>query len=180
MIRLENLIEKVFLAHGQNHPELEQVSEVFAWLSSELKPHMFKEEHMLFPYIIVLEVSMSDDQPEPDIPLFGTVQNPIRMMMSEHDRAGELLRELRNLTSNYTAPADGCISYRALYQALEAFEKDLHQHIHLENNVLFPRAAQLEESRRSSERQVSGLSSAERFKSVAGKESVDLTLPMRP
>jgi regulator of cell morphogenesis and NO signaling len=71
---------------------------------------------------------------------FGSINNPVRMMMMEHDAAGEILRELRQLTSDYTPPPDGCISYKTLYQALEAFEKDLHQHIHLENNILFPRA----------------------------------------
>jgi len=75
---------------------------------------------------------------------FGTVNNPVRMMMREHDTAGEILRELRALTTDYTVPADACISYQTLYQALENFEKDLHQHIHLENNVLFPKALELE------------------------------------
>ena len=79
---------------------------------------------------------------------FGTVNNPIRRMMLEHDAVGEMLRDLRNITSNYTAPSDGCISYRTLYEAFEAFEKDLHQHIHLENNILFPRAVELEANRR--------------------------------
>jgi len=78
------------------------------------------------------------------LPPFGTVQNPVRMMMFEHDTAGGLLRELREATSNYTTPEDACISYRTLYQALAAFEQDLHQHIHLENNILFPRAVEME------------------------------------
>jgi regulator of cell morphogenesis and NO signaling len=75
---------------------------------------------------------------------FGTVNNPIRMMMMEHDTAGEILREMRALTSDYKVPPDACISYQTLYQALENFEKDLHQHIHLENNILFPKALELE------------------------------------
>jgi len=77
-------------------------------------------------------------------PPFGTVANPVRMMMLEHDSAGELLKQMRRLTSDYSAPSDACISYQTLYQALDAFEKDLHQHIHLENNILFPRAVEME------------------------------------
>ena len=106
---------------------------------------MFKEEQILFPYIVEMEKSALQNRPAPVAP-FGTVNNPIRMMMMEHDTAGGLLRELRALSSNYTVPPDGCISYQTLYSALEAFEKDLHQHIHLENNILFPRAVEIEES----------------------------------
>jgi regulator of cell morphogenesis and NO signaling len=76
------------------------------------------------------------------------VGNPVRMMMSEHDTAGERLRELRAATTDYAAPADACMSYRALYAALEGFELDLHQHIHLENNVLFPHAVEMESMER--------------------------------
>jgi len=96
---------------------------------------MFKEEQILFPYT----VAMAENRKIPFAP-FGTVNNPIRMMMMEHDTAGNILRELRALTSDYKVPADACISYKTLYQALENFEKDLHQHIHLENNILFPKA----------------------------------------
>jgi regulator of cell morphogenesis and NO signaling len=104
---------------------------------------MFKEEQILFPYIIELERSALQNGPAPFAP-FGTVSNPIRMMMIEHETVGDLLRELRAQTSNYTLPADGCISYQTLYQALESFEQDLHQHIHLENNILFPKVAEME------------------------------------
>ena len=104
---------------------------------------MFKEEQILFPYIVELEQSILQQRPGPFAP-FGNVNNPIRMMMMEHDAAGEILRELRITTSDYTTPADGCITYRTLYEALEGLEKDLHQHIHLENNILFPRAVELE------------------------------------
>jgi regulator of cell morphogenesis and NO signaling len=79
-----------------------------------------------------------------EIQPFGTVRNPIQMMMLEHDGAGYLLKKIREASSNYTIPADACISYQTLYEALEAFEKDLHQHIHLENNILFPRAVEME------------------------------------
>jgi regulator of cell morphogenesis and NO signaling len=104
---------------------------------------MFKEEQVLFPYIAGLVQAAEQNSAAPFAP-FGTVKNPVRMMMLEHDTAGDILRELRALTSDYTAPADACISYRTLYQALEDFEKDLHQHIHLENNILFPKALELE------------------------------------
>ena len=145
MARLEPLIVKVIAAHGENHPELRQIGEVFQTLCADLKPHMFKEEQILFPYILEMEKSALQNRPAPFAP-FGTVNNPIHMMMMEHDTVGDLLRELRALSSNYAVPPDGCISYQTLYQALEAFEGDLHQHIHLENNILFPRAVELEAS----------------------------------
>ncbi|MGH9874970.1 MAG: iron-sulfur cluster repair di-iron protein [Pyrinomonadaceae bacterium] len=143
MDRLEALTEKVISAHGANHPELLHVGELFQRLCADLKPHMFKEEQILFPYILALEQAGEQNQPRPFAP-FGTVNNPIRMMMLEHDTAGEILRELRALTSDYKVTPDACISYQTLYKGLEHFEKDLHQHIHLENNILFPRAIALE------------------------------------
>jgi regulator of cell morphogenesis and NO signaling len=146
MTRLEPLIEKVISAHGENHPELRGVGGLFQQLCADLRPHMLKEEQILFPYILEMEKASLQNRPAP-FPPFGTVKNPVRMMMMEHETVGDLLRELRALSSNYTVPPDGCISYQTLYQALEAFEKDLHQHIHLENNILFPRAIELEGSR---------------------------------
>jgi regulator of cell morphogenesis and NO signaling len=106
---------------------------------------MFKEEQILFPYIVKLEQAAVHKLNAPFAP-FGTVNNPVRMMMKEHDAAGDLLREMRTTTSDYVVPADVCISYETLYEALEDFEHDLHQHIHLENNILFPRAIELEGS----------------------------------
>src|SRR6266496_3646419 len=146
LARLEPLIEKVISAHGENHPELRGVGGLFQQLCVDLKPHMLKEEQILFPYIVAMERSAVENRPAP-FPPFGTVKNPVRMMMMEHETVVDLLRELRALSSNYTVPSDGCISYQTLYQALEAFEQDLHQHIHLENNILFPRAVELEGSR---------------------------------
>jgi regulator of cell morphogenesis and NO signaling len=143
MARLEPLIDKVIAAHGGNHPELKGVGGLFQQLCADLKPHMFKEEQILFPYILDMERSALQNRPAPVAP-FGTVNNPIRMMMMEHETVGGLLQELRALSSNYTVPPDGCISYQTLYQALEAFEQDLHLHIHLENNILFPRAIEME------------------------------------
>ena len=143
MTRLEPLMAKVISVHGTNHPELQGMGGFFQELCADLKPHMFKEEHVLFPYLVEMERAVLQNEPAPLAP-FGTVKNPVRMMMMEHETVGDLLRELRALSSNYTVPADGCVSYQTLYQALEAFEKDLHQHIHLENNLLFPRAVELE------------------------------------
>lgn len=143
MARLQLLADKVLAAHGGNHPELVHLDELFTRLCADLTPHMFKEEQILFPYIVAMAEAAERNVTGPAA-RFGTVNNPIRMMMMEHDTAGEILRELRALTADYKAPADACISYRTLYDALEDFEKDLHQHIHLENNILFPKALELE------------------------------------
>jgi len=143
LARLEQLLNKVFSVHGQNHPELLRLQALFQTLSQELTPHMLKEEQVLFPYINRLEEAVSEKRPVPP-PFFGTVRNPVRMMMLEHETAGEVLREMRMVTNNYTVPQDVCISYQTLYQALAALEEDLHQHIHLENNILFPRAQEME------------------------------------
>jgi len=144
MERITALADKVATKHGGNHPELLKVRDLFARLCEDLRPHMFKEEMILFPYIKQSERASAAGGTAPYAP-FGTVANPVRVMMLEHDTAGGILRELRAASCDYSAPADGCISYRTLYGALEEFEADLHQHIHLENNVLFPRAAELEQ-----------------------------------
>ncbi len=143
MDRLQSLADKVLAAHGGNHPELVHLDELLTRLCNDLRPHMFKEEQILFPYIVAMTRAAEEKRPGPFAP-FVTVNNPIRMMMREHDTAGDILRELRALTSDYNVPADACLSYQTLYQALENFERDLHQHIHLENNILFPKALDLE------------------------------------
>ncbi len=143
--RLTALIEKVCNAHGHNHPELLNIQSLFSELANDLTPHMFKEERILFPYIAELERASSQGRP-PMPPPFGTVKNPVRMMMMEHDTAGDILRKIREASANFNTPPDTCISYQTLYRALEAFEQDLHQHIHLENNILFPRAVEIEGS----------------------------------
>jgi len=141
--RLQPLFVKVCSAHGQNHPELRDLRNVFTALAQELTTHMMKEEMVLFPYIVRMEEAVVQNEPVLPAP-FGTVENPIHMMEYEHDSAGRALRELRALSSGYQAPADACLSYRTLYEALEGFEKDLHQHIHKENNILHPRALAME------------------------------------
>jgi len=105
-----------------------------------------KEEQVLFPYVQRMEENALAGEAAPPA-MFGSVLNPVRMMMQEHDGAGDALRSLRSLTKDYALPEDACISYRTLYQALEGFETDLHQHIHLENNILFPRAVAMEAKR---------------------------------
>ncbi len=144
-VRLTALIEKVCSVHGKNHAELFEIRTTFAGLAQELTMHMMKEERVLFPYIVRMEEAVI--QKEPILPApFGTVENPVAMMEHEHDSAGQALRALRKSSSGYQAPADGCVSYQTLYKALEAFEADLHQHIHLENNILFPRAIAMEKA----------------------------------
>jgi len=141
--RIEQLAEKVMSVHGANHAELFEVQALFATLADELGVHLMKEEQVLFPYIVRLEEAALAHEPGPAA-MFGTVVNPVRMMMQDHDGAGNVLKKLREITSNYAVPGDACASYRALYEALPAFEADLHQHIHLENNILFPRAVAME------------------------------------
>ena len=141
--RLNTLWDKVYMAHGENHPELLEVYVLFRELGADLDAHMTKEERVLFPYVIRMEAASKKLVPSIRPP-FGTVTNPIRMMMLEHDRAGQLLKKIRKLSSDYATPADACVSYKALYAGLEELEKDLHQHIHLENNILFPKAVEME------------------------------------
>jgi regulator of cell morphogenesis and NO signaling len=119
------------------------VRSIFQGLAQELTHHLMKEEMVLFPHLIRMEESVLEKAPVVPPP-FGTVQNPIFMMEHEHDSAGDALRAMRKATKEYTAPAEACVSYRALYQALGEFEADLHRHIHLENNILFPRALAME------------------------------------
>lgn len=144
--RLCPLLEKVCSVHGKNHPELFQVQEVFKRLAQELGAHMMKEEMILFPYILRMESAVAGQEAIAPAP-FGSVQNPVSMMEHEHDSAGNALRAMKQASNEYSAPSDACISYQTLYKALAAFEADLHQHIHLENNILFPRAVALEKAR---------------------------------
>jgi regulator of cell morphogenesis and NO signaling len=141
--RLQQLLKKVVAVHGAAHPELAAIQQIFQGVSEELSSHMMKEEHILFPYIVALENAVSNGRPRPR-PAFGTVSNPVHMMELEHDSAGAALKEIGALSSNYEAPESACFSYRTLYTALKEFETDLHQHVHLENNILFPRAIAME------------------------------------
>lgn len=125
------LADKVRDVHGERHPELFEVAALVTEVRDDLVPHLAKEEQVLFPAI------KEWSEGERSFP-FGTLANPVRMMMVEHDRAGELLDQLRVATDGYRPPDDGCASYQALYGRLEHLELDTYRHVHLENNVLFP------------------------------------------
>jgi regulator of cell morphogenesis and NO signaling len=141
--RVQPLLDKVGAKHGENHPEIADIQRLFTEVGREMIMHMQKEEQILFPYIDAVEkAANAHGSVEP--PFFQTVRNPIHAMMKEHDAAGELVKQIRKTSSEYTTPADACTTYRALYQELREFEADLHQHVHLENNILFPRAVELE------------------------------------
>ncbi len=144
-VRIQHLLAKIAAKHGEKHPEVIRIQEVFCALSEELTSHLMKEENILFPYIVQLEKATATGLPKPR-PMFGSVKSPIHMMELEHASAGEALRSLREDSNNYTAPEDACATFQASYLALGAFEADLHQHIHLENNILFPKAIALENS----------------------------------
>ncbi|MGH9467606.1 MAG: iron-sulfur cluster repair di-iron protein [Terriglobales bacterium] len=128
--RIEQSLEKTITAHGARHPELQQVRHTFAAMASEMAQHMAKEELILFPAIARAETGQGG----------ASLSAPVNMMMLEHDHSGRDLAAIRQASGDYTPPPDACATYRALYQALEAFEADLRQHVHLENNILFPRA----------------------------------------
>jgi regulator of cell morphogenesis and NO signaling len=137
--RLAALSEKVINAHRSAHPELIDVAAVLGELRAELESHMMKEEHILFPFIEQLEAGLGARHP-----MIGHIASPIAVMEHEHESAGAGLAQLRSLTTAFTVPPDGCATFRAYYDGLAAFERDLHEHIHMENNILFPRAQVLE------------------------------------
>jgi regulator of cell morphogenesis and NO signaling len=133
---------KLAAVHGSRHPELAEVARLTQDIADEMTSHMAKEERVLFPHIAALSEAVRDDLPAPSAP-FGSVENPIRMMEEDHDATGAALARIRELTSGYAVPDDGCTTYRVCFQELSAFERDLHQHVHLENNILFPAARRL-------------------------------------
>lgn len=136
-------LDKLCKVHGANHPELFKINELFIGCAGELSQHMKKEELVLFPFVKRM-VKIKESDGILSQPSFGTVSNPIAMMMHEHDNEGERFREIAALTDNYTPPADACTTYRVTFAMLKEFEADLHKHIHLENNILFPKAVILE------------------------------------
>lgn len=136
-------LEKLQEAHGARHPELARIAAAFERVSVDLEQHLLKEEQVVFPYIR----DLVDHAWQPCGVLlspFGTVENPIRMLEREHREAADELRIIRELTAGYATPEDGCTTYTVCMAELDQFERDLHRHVHLENNVLFPRAAALE------------------------------------
>ncbi|MCL5127520.1 iron-sulfur cluster repair di-iron protein [Algibacter sp. L4_22] len=140
---LRQFLDKLCKVHGERHPELFKINELFTASAGELSAHLKKEELVLFPFIKKM-VKATLDKSAVQAPHFGTVENPIAMMMEEHDTEGGRFRQIAELTDNYTPPADACNTYKVTYAMLEEFEKDLHLHIHLENNILFPEAVKLE------------------------------------
>lgn len=140
---LYELTAKVARVHGTRHPELVEIAQEFNALANELERHLQKEEQILFPYVDQLAAARREGR-TPARPFFGTVDNPVRMMETEHESAGASMEKIRRLSHDYTPPVEACTSYRVLFAQLRAFEEDLHQHVHLENNILFPGAQGLE------------------------------------
>lgn len=140
---LKQYLEKISQVHGARHPELLEIAALFNGSAGELTAHMKKEEFILFPYVrkIVKARQMGE---HPEEPQFGSAENPIRMMMQEHDNEGERFRKISGLSNDYTAPEDACNTYKVTYAMLKEFEDDLHLHIHLENNILFPNTIEME------------------------------------
>lgn len=134
---------KVAKVHGRAHPENVKIYEKFGELAAELQDHLQKEEEILFPYIKEL-VTADKNSDSVKQPYFKTAANPIQMMEAEHDEAGAGMEAIRQLSNDFTPPEDACTTYRILYQNLKEFQDDLHKHVHLENNILFPRALELE------------------------------------
>lgn len=134
---------KVAKVHGGNNPELIKVYELFDKVAGELAAHLKKEELILFPFIKKM-VKAEKEGTQLNTPNFNTVENPIKMMEEEHEFAGDIFKEIAQLTNNYTPPVHACNTYRALFDKLDEFEQDLHEHIHLENNILHPKAMKLE------------------------------------
>lgn len=136
-------LEKIVRVHGDRHPELSEINEIFNQSAGDLAMHMKKEELVLFPHIRKM-LNAQSTHTEIAPAHFGTVRNPIEMMMREHEDEGENFRRIRALSDGYTAPADACNTYRVTFSLLKEFEEDLHKHIHLENNILFPKSIELE------------------------------------
>ncbi len=142
--RLAGLMATVLKAHSPRHGEvLSPLKNTYELLRMEIEQHLMKEEQILFPYIRQIDAFAREGGEVPEVHC-GSVQNPIRQMEYEHDNAGHALARMRELTSNYQLPDDACNTFRALYDGLKALEADLHEHIHLENNILFPKSIELE------------------------------------
>ena len=139
---LKIYLQKLVLVHGGRHPELAEIKDEFFKAADALTTHMKKEELILFPYVKAMEEAQSSHF-NLSKPHFGTIENPIHMMEDEHDTEGERFRLISELTGGYRTPADGCQTYKVAFAMLQEFEEDLHKHIHLENNILFPKATEL-------------------------------------
>lgn len=140
---LQQFLDKLCKVHGGRHPELFEIKELFEESVKDLGEHLVKEEQILFPFIRKMVESKTNNT-DFEQPQFGTVENPVNMMMHEHTAEGERFEKISALSDAYTPPADACNTYRVAYQMLEDFENDLHRHIHLENNILFPKSIEME------------------------------------
>lgn len=141
--QIHQWLDKVVGKHGRAHPELDEIHVLFTTLSKELFAHMTKEERILFPHLDRLAAAERRESVAAQA-LFGSVEAPISRMLAEHHDAGEAMARIRGLSHAYEPPETACPTYRALYHGLAEFERDLHQHVHWENNILFPRALDLE------------------------------------
>lgn len=139
---LKAYLLKLATVHGDRHPELLEIRDLFLEAADALTAHMKKEELILFPYIKAMEEA-DKSHFTLSVPHFGHVKNPITMMEDDHDSEGERFRKISKLSDSYTTPADGCQTYKVAYAMLKEFEEDLHTHIHLENNILFPKGISL-------------------------------------
>lgn len=135
--------KRVNHVHGHHYTELAKIEALVTQVVQAMAAHQRKEELILFPFIKKLVTAERENTEVPTIH-FGTVENPIKMMEEEHEEAGEIMRKIAKLSNNFTPPQGACNTYRAFYAKLDEFEQDLHQHIHLENNILFPKALNLE------------------------------------
>lgn len=140
---IKPFLNKVVRVHGEHNPELKEIELLFNQSSQELTQHMQKEERVLFPFIRNMVAAKLDKKPMQQPP-FGTVENPISMMKHEHQNEGERFEKIAELADNYNSPSHACNTYRVTFALLKEFEDNLHQHIHLENNILFPKAIELE------------------------------------
>jgi regulator of cell morphogenesis and NO signaling len=141
--KLKNYLEKIWEVHGKNHPELFKVKEDFSKASEALTDHMNNEEQVLFPVIHEM-VKAKNENTKINAPWFGILENPINQMKEEHLNEGERFDNLAEITDNFKVPEDGCNTYVLTYNQLSEFVSDLHKHIHLENNIIFPEAIKLE------------------------------------
>lgn len=141
--RIQAILAKVVSKHGSTNKTLPEREELFSSIAQELAVHMAKEEAVLFPYIHALECAAQEGRARPAV-WFGSIETPISNMTSDHEIAGDAVAKMRALSNGYQVPANACPTVRGLYRALEDFEQDLHRHVHLENNILFPRALELE------------------------------------
>lgn len=142
-LEIKPYLDKICRVHGERHPELLEIKEHFNATAGELAMHMKREELILFPFIKKMAKAKQENT-KLDTPNFGTVENPIQMMMDEHTTEGDRFRKIEEISNNYTPPEDACNTYRVTFALLNEFEQDLHMHIHLENNILFPKAIELE------------------------------------